>query len=388
MSQNNVFEQVIKLIPRRDFEAFVHRYEGDRGVRELDCWTWFGALLFGQLTGHDSIRAIERVFCHGNFRMKKLGFSTVCRSTLSDANHQRPLKILENTFRKTLERTRQLCPNLSHGFRFGGELFVLDSSIIDLCLSLSPWANFRNGNAGVKLHTAIDLAGDLPDIVVITPAKANDIPVARKHFYFKPGTTIVFDRGYWDSKWLNHLNQTGIFFVTRARRNNYFKVAESRPTDRTRGYLCDQAVYQKTRGRGYDKKYKGKLRRISYRDPDTGQKLIFLTNRFDLATSTICKLYKARWRVELFFKALKQNLRIKKFLGTSSNAVKAQIWVALIAYLLVQMIRHVTKSSISIPDAMAVIGTLLLLREPLKCLLGKLPRISRYPPNPQLFLPL
>ncbi len=320
--------------------------------------------------------------------MGKLGFSTVCRSTLSDANHRRPLAILKETFRCTLQRARVLCPGLTHGFRFKGNIFVLDSSIIDLCLSLSPWANFRCGTAGVKLHTAIDLAGNLPEISVITPAKANDIPIARQHFHFKPGTTIVFDRGYWDSQWLNHLNQSGVFFVTRARRNNRFKVVESRSTNRTRGYLCDQIVYQKTFRYDYKKKYQGKLRRISYRDPDTGQKLIFITNRFDLATSTICKLYKARWQVELFFKTMKQNLRIKKFLGTSSHAVKAQIWIALIAYVLVQMIRYGIKSSISMPDAMAVIGSLLLLKEQLKQLLGTLPRVSRYPPDLQLYLPL
>ncbi len=380
MAQLNVFEQVVKLISRSDFEASVRRHHGNRGVRELDCWTWFGALLFGQLSGHDSIRAMERVFCHGNLRMRGLGFSTVCRSTLSDANQSRPLGILEDTLQNLLERTRLLCPGLRNGLRFQGQVFALDSSTIELCLSLSPWANYRNGTAGVKLHTAIDLAGDLPEISIITPAKANDIPVAKAHFHFKPGTTVVFDRGYWDSAWLNALDQAGIFFVTRQRKNNRFKVVESRPTDRTRGYLCDQIVYQRSIAHGYSKRFQGRLRRISYRDPDTGQKLTFLTNRFDLATSTICLLYKKRWKVELFFKALKQNLKIRKFLGISENAVKAQILIALIAYLLIQIIRYQTQARISIPDTLAVLGTLLLLHEPLKRLLGSLPRVSRYPP--------
>lgn len=387
MAQLNVFEQVVKLISRSDFEASVDRHRGNLGVRELDCWTWFGALLFGQLSGHDSIRAIERVFCHGNPRMRTLGFSTVCRSTLSDANHVRPLAILEDTLMSILGRTRRLCPNLDNGLRFQGQVFALDSSVLELCLSLSPWANYRKGTAGVKLHTAIDLAGDLPEIAVITPARAHDVPVAKAHFHFKPGTTVVFDRGYWDSCWLNAINQAGIFFVTRQRRNNQFKVAESRSTDRTRGYLCDQIVYQRSISPGYSKKYQGRLRRISYRDPDTGQKLTFLTNRFDLSTSTICELYKKRWKVELFFKTLKQNLKVRKFLGTSENAVKAQILVALIAYLLIQIIRYQTGSRVSVPDAMAVLGTLLLLKEPLSRLLGSLPRVSRYPPcSPQLCL--
>jgi hypothetical protein len=392
VSQNNVFEQMIKLVSRHQFERAVAHFEGDRGVRTLDCWTWFGALLFGQLSGHDSIRAIERVFCHGNRRMERLGFSTVCRSTLADANLKRPLGILERTYAGVLSQAKHVCPE-RHGFRFAGEVRALDSSVIDLCLSLSPWASFRKGRSGVKLHTAIDLAGDLPDFVVITPALRHDVPIARQYLHPKAGSTVIFDRGYWSADFLNQLNRDRVFFVTRTRKNNRFKVSQSRPTDRTRGYICDQIVYQRPclsgpRGRHYAKFYRGKLRRISYRDPDTGKKLTFITNRFDLATSTICALYKARWKVELFFKTLKQNLKVKKFLGTSANAVKAQILVALIAYVLVQLVRWLTKSRVSIPDAMAAIATLLLLREPLVRLLGDLPRVTRHPRPLQLVLNL
>jgi hypothetical protein len=390
MSKPNVFEQVIKHISRRDFQASVSRHEGYKGTSKLDCWTWFGSLLFGQLTGHDSIRAIERVFCQGNRRMERLGFNSVCRSTLSDANKTRSLTILEDTYQSTLKRAKLACPS-SHGFRFKGRVLALDATIIDLCLSLSPWANFRKGTAGVKLHTAIDLAGDLPEIAVVTPALRHDVPIARQHFKFNPGTTVLVDRGYWSATWFNELNEGKVYFVTRSRRNNRFKVAESRPTDRTRGYICDQIVYQKTQkghGRKSCPKFKGKLRRVSYKEPDTGKRLTFITNRFDLATSTICALYKARWKVELFFKTLKQNLRVKKFLGTSAHAVKAQIYVALIAYLLVQIVRWITQSRVSIPDAMAAIGTLLLLREPLERLLGDLPRVTRHPSSVQLLLRL
>lgn len=385
MSQANVFEQVIKSISRKEFERSAVRHGADRGARQLDSWTWFGSLLFGQLTGHDSIRAIERVFCQGNRRMERLGFRTVCRSTLADANQVRPLGLLEDVFQATLKRAKMLCPS-SHGFRFKGNLLALDSTVIELCLSLSPWASYIKGSAAVKLHTAIDLAGDVPDFFVVTEALRHDVPIARANFAFKKGTTVLLDRGYWSAAWLSELNESGVFFVTRARRNNRFKVDESRKTDRTRGYLCDQVVYQKKMGRGYNLVYRGRLRKISYRDPDTGKKLIFITNRFDLATATICALYKARWKVELFFKTLKQHLRVKKFLGTSAHAVKAQIYVALIAYLLVQIVRWNAKSKISMPDAMAAIGTLLLLREPLARLLGDLPRITRHPPSCQLVL--
>jgi putative transposase len=263
---------------------------------------------------------------------------------------------------------------------------ALDSTVLRLCLELSPWAQYHHEKGGCKLHTAIDLAGDLPEFVRITPGRAHDIPVARIHASFRPGTTLAFDRGYWNAPWLNELTERGIYFVTRQRRNNVFKVVKSRPTDRTRGYICDQVVYQvilKKRGK-YRPKYRGVLRRISYNDPETGQRLTFLTNRWDLATRTICEIYKARWKVELFFKTLKQHLKVKKFLGTTLHAVTAQIMVALIAYVLVHLLRSIHQARLSMREAMAVVSTLLLLNQPIKHLFGNLPRTTRYPPDPQL----
>ena len=383
MGQPNVFSQVIKLIPRHEFAELVDKHEADKGVRSLDSWTWFGALLFGQLTGHDSIRAIERVFAHGDRHMERLGFGPVRRSTLADANRTRAIFVLEDLFQFCLAKAQRLSPGQS-GFRFRGQILALDSTTIELCLSLSPWARFHHGKGAVKLHTAIDIAGDLPQVAVITEGRVHDIRVARG-LRFQPGTTVVIDRGYVDYGWLNTLNASHVWFVTRTKTNCQFKVVESRETDRTRGHICDQVIYLKSQ-RGT--RYEGKLRRVSYRDPVTDKRLTFLTNRFDLATQTICDLYKARWTVELFFKTLKQYLRVKKFLGTSANAVKTQILVALIAYLLVQMLRFGSRSSISIPDAMAVIGTLLLLRLPLSRLLGDLPRVRRYPCALQMELDL
>jgi hypothetical protein len=385
MARRTVFEQIVKLLSRRQFEEIVARHQGNKRVRQLDCWTWLGALLFGQLTGHDSIRAMERVFCHGRHRFSKLGFQSIRRSTLAEANHVRPLDILRDTLALVIERARQAGP-LKHGFRFKGSLLALDASVIRLCLSLSPWAQYHHGKGGCKLHTAIDLAGELPDFVCVTPGKAHDVPVAKQHFSFRRGSTLIFDRGYWSASWLNELNQAGIFFVTRERKNNYFKAVECRPTNRTQGYSCDQIVYQvirKKRGH-YRVKYRGKLRRISYKDPETGKRLTFITNRFDLAASTICQLYKARWKVELFFKTLKQHLKIKKFLGTTLHAVTAQILIALIAYVLVHILRSVQKARLSMPDAMAIIGSLLLLHEPVNRIFGQLPRTTRYPPTPQM----
>jgi Transposase DDE domain/Domain of unknown function (DUF4372) len=379
MAQNTVFAQLIKLIPRSEFESFVAKHSGNYSVRSLDCWTWFGALLFGQMTGHDSIRAIERVFAHSDAKMQKLGFGPVRRSTLADANCRRPLGVLEDVFDSLLVKAKRLAPGKK--FSFPGQVLAIDGSILKLSLSLSPWAMFFESNGAAKLHVAIDVANDLPEFCVVTAGRVHDLTVARK-IRFAKGSTLVFDRNYVAVQWLNELNEQGVYFVTRERKFMAFKVDQSMPADRTQGLICDQKVYINSGGnRG---KYKGPLRRISYRDPDTGKKLIFITNRFDLDAKTICDIYKSRWQVELFFKTLKQNLRIKKFLGTSVHAVKAQILVALIAYLLIQIWRYILKTSISIPSAMAAIGVLLLLKEPLSIILGRLPLVTRHPPSPQL----
>lgn len=383
MSIPTVFSQVIQLIPRSEFQGWVSKHDADKRTRTLDTWTWFGSLLFGQLTGHDSIRAIERVFAHSDSKMKAFGFGPVRRSTLADANQVRSLAVLEEGFQYCLKRASLLAPG-RNGFRFKGSVFALDSTTIELCLKLCPWARFhheKTGKGAVKLHTAIDIAGDLPQFTVITDGRCHDVRAARQSIYFKPNDTVVMDRAYVDFKWMNDLNKGGVTFVTRTKTNLKFKVVKSGKTNRTQGYMADQTVsFNSLAG----KQYEGHLRRVSFREPDTGKWLVFLTNNFELSYRTICKLYKARWKVELFFKTLKQNLKIKKFLGTSINAVKSQILVALIAYLLVQILRFSLKTSISITDAMAVIGTLLLLREPISRLLGALPRITRHPPMDQL----
>lgn len=384
MAQPTVFSQLIKLVPRTQFQEIVARHGGDARVRSLDCWTWFGALLFGQMTGHDSIRAIERVFAHRDGEAKNLGFGPVRRSTLADANRTRPTEVLEDLYGYCLSRAQSVAPRKT-GFRFHGQVFSLDSTTIELCLSLSPWAVFRRSKGAVKLHTAIDIAGNLPQFAVITDGKHHDLRTVREHIAFEPGATAVFDKAYIDYAWLNDLNQGEIWFVTRMKSNCQFTVTECREHDRTRGLRADQTIHLKSL-KGAE--YRGSLRRVSYRDPDTGRWLVFLTNRFDLSAQTICALYKARWKVELFFKAMKQHLRIKKFLGTSAQSVKAQILVALIAYLLVHLLKYSMKSDISMPDAMAAIGTLLLLREPLSRLMGRLPRVTRHPCTAQMVLNL
>lgn len=341
MPKISVFPQIIKLIPRSHFESIVHKHDGDKGTRTLNSWTWFGALMFSQLSGHDSIRALERVFSIGNLEMKKLGFNTVCRSTLSDANGMRPVAILEDVYK--------YCLSLAHKTPRAKKLeldfpvFLLDSTFIELCLSLCPWAYYRRSDkktgkvkyAGIKLHTAIDLTGHIPEFVVVqegTEGTNGDLKIARTRFNFTPKSLVVFDRGYWSLDYFNELNEKDVGFVTRIRnkRINY-RVAKSFPVNRTLGLKCDQHVYfnsPHTKG-----KYKGKLRKISFKDPETKKTFVFITNRFDLSAETICALYKARWQVELFFRTLKQHLKIKKFLGLNKNAVIAQVYTALITYI-------------------------------------------------------
>ena len=380
MAFSTVFSQVIQLIPRSEFQNLVTKHNADKGARTLNSWTWFGALLFGQLTGHDSIRAIERVFAHSDSKMRAMGFGPVRKSTLADANQMRSVTILEDLFQFCLREATRLAPK-KNGFRFNGDVFALDSTTIELCLSLCPWARFHHGKGAVKLHTAIDIAGDLPKFTVFTEGRTHDMKAARENLAFKPGDTVLMDRAYVDYAWMNELNVGDVTFVTRLKTNCKFKVLECRRTNRTQGYMADQTIALKSL-KGKD--YQGKLRRVSFREPDTGKWLVFVTNNFELSYRTICALYKARWKVELFFKTLKQNLKVKKFLGTSVNAVKSQILVALIAYLLVQILRFKLKTSISITDAMAVIGTLLLLKEPISRLLGKLPRVTRHSPSDQM----
>jgi len=381
MAQNTVFAQIIKQIPRSVFQSFVVKNDADKFIRSMDSWTWFGALLFGQLSGHDSIRAIERVFATSDSRLASLGFGPVRRSTLADANRRRSLTLLEDIFSYTLMRANKVAPK-KHGFKFHGPILALDSTTIELSLKLCPWAEFYSNRSAMKLHTAIDIASDVPQFAVVDLARHQDLPTIKSRpEQFAKGTTVLFDRGYLSYSWMNDLTQRQVHFVTRARDCFHFKVRKSNKTDRTQGYLCDQII-SPFGARGTN--YQGYLRRISYKDPDTKKKLVFLTNRFDLATKTICDLYKARWKVELFFKTLKQNLKIKKFLGVTENAVKAQIWMALIAYLLVQIVKFQLQSKVSMPDAMAVLGTLALMKQPLVFLLGNLPKTTRHPPTFQL----
>lgn len=365
----SIFSQLLQWIPRYEFQNVVDKHEGDKGVRKLPCWAQFVALLFGQLTGHNSLRAIEVGLRSARKKLYHLGIMyEIYRSTISDANDRRNACIYEDVFYRLLSKVQQVAPKSR--LRLKGRFLALDSSTIELCLELSPWARFHHSKGAFKLHTAIDLAGDLPTVMVITDGRTHDVTVAKK-IHFASGTVLIMDKAYIDYKWMWELTQNGVWFVTRMKTNCQYRVRECRETNRTQGIMADQTIRLKSQ-RG--KEYEGKLRKISYRDPETRKRYTFLTNRFDLAAKTVCALYKARWQVELFFKTMKQYLEVKKFLGTSVNAVTTQVWIALIAYLLLSMVKFLCKLRWSTPAIMAGLTVVLFANRELMAIWEDAPK--------------
>lgn len=365
---NTLFSQILQFIPRHEFQKAVEEHDGDKRVRKLTVWTQFTTLLFGQITGHTSLRTMISGLHTQVKYYYHLGIDLVKRSTLSDANEVRNPAILEKIFYMLLNRTQFYAP--AHLFRFKGKILAFDSTTISLCLSLCPWAQFHHGKGAFKLHTAIDLAGNLPTFMVMTAGKVHDVMVA-KWRTFKAGTTLLMDKAYVDYGWLSDLTEHGVFFVTRMKSNCQFKVRQSFDKNKRKGICADQEI--RLTGMG-GRKYSGTLRRISYRDPESGDHYVFITNRFDLAAKTICDLYKSRWNVELFFKTMKSQLQIEKFVGTSVNAVLWQVWTAIIAYLLISLIRFMNKVKWSIPSIKAALAVALFQKIDFKRLFEGVPR--------------
>jgi hypothetical protein len=342
---SSMFSQLLKLFPRAEFQALAKQAKAERHARGFSSWGQFVAMLFCQLGRANSLREICGGLASCEGKLSHLGISAPSRSTLSYANEHRPWQLYEAVFHKLLAR----CQSLGQGrrkFRFKNRLVSLDSTVIDLCMSLFDWAKFKRTKGAIKLHLLLDHDGYLPSVAVITDGREADIKVARG-LLFEPGTILVMDRAYLDHAWLERLTYRGVFFVTRAKSTTKFKVVETREVPAKGHFLSDDVVRLIDVG--------ADMRRIVLYDPIKEETLVFLTNHLTFSASTVAAIYKDRWQVELFFKAIKQNLKIKTFVGTSANAVKTQVWTALIAILILKFLQLKASFSWSLSNLVALL---------------------------------
>ena len=336
-SGKSIFAQLMDFLPIKAFRRCVKRYHGDHKLKSFSCWDQFLCMAFAQLTYRESLRDIEACLRAQQTKLYHLGIrGQVSRNTLAHANSVRDWRIYADFAQVLITRARALYAGDSFGVELSHTVYALDATTIDLCLALFPWAKFRKHKAAVKLHTLLDLRGSIPTVVIITHGKIHEVNILDQ-LVFEPGAFYVMDRGYIDFRRFYKLHQAAAFFVTRARKRFGFQRLYSKSVDRTTGVICDQIIrlVNPVPRQGYPEK----LRRIRYFDAATNQRLVFLTNNFTLPPLTIAQLYRSRWNVELFFKWIKQHLRIKKFYGTSENALKTQIWIAISVYVLVAIVK-------------------------------------------------
>src|SRR5271166_1892312 len=349
-----IFSQITEWIHPEQFRRCVNRYHGNCKVYNFPCWDQFLAMSFAQLTYRDSLADIEVCLRSRHDQLYRLGFrSTIAHSTLADANRERDWRIYADLAQLLIARARRLYADESFGVELAQTVYALDSTTIDLCLSLFPWARFRSAKAAIKLHTLLDLRGPIPTMISISEGKRADVSVLDE-LILEPGAFYVMDRGYVDFARLYRFVLAGAFFVTRAKAGLQITRLESRPVDPSTGVRSDQIVWLKlTKSIEH---YPDRFRRVSYTDLETGKSLVFLTNNFDLPALIIAQLYKCRWRVELFFKWIKQNLRIKHFFGTTDNAVKTQVWIAICVYVLVAIIRKELRLELSLSQILQILS--------------------------------
>jgi hypothetical protein len=329
----SVFAQLLDFLPTYQFQICVDRYQGNRYVKDFSCWDQFLCLLFAQLTYRRSLRDIEACLRAQQPKLYHMGFrGQISRNTLAHANEVRDWRLYRDFAQELIRLARDLYREESFGVDLSETVYAFDSTTIDLCLSLFPWGKFRRHKSAVKLHTLLDVRGSIPTNVYVTGGQIHDVNLLDE-VLLEPGAFYLLDRGYVDFARLYLFTQACAFFVTRAKNNLQFYLRTSRPVDRSSGVRCDQSI--RLTGIRTAQRYPDLLRRIAYYDAEKDLRLTFLTNNFSLLPLTIAQLYRVRWRVELFFRWIKQHLRIKAFYGTSENAVKTQVWVALAAYLLV-----------------------------------------------------
>ncbi len=339
---NTVLNQIVRHIPRFRFEEFVREHGGDRRVRDFSCWKLFLSQIYAQLSGVDSLRDLETSLRSKVRWLYHMGLDKFSRSTMADAGEKRPAAIFERMFKELVRMVQSKAPG--HSFKFKNPLYSLDSSTITLCLSVFSWAKFRTRKGALKLHVLLDHRGHLPSALVITDGKGSDISAARR-FHFEPDSILVVDRGYVDYCWLYQLCLQGVWWVTRLKKRMDFQILERLPVDRSTGVTSDWRIRMTGAKADSIPTY---LRRVRYVDRETGKAYEFFTNIFHLSAKEIADIYKARWDIELFFKWIKQNLKIKSFFGTSENAVRIQVWCALCVYLMVAYLKFLSKSSFSL----------------------------------------
>ena len=359
-----LFAQLMDFLPWSTFNRYVARYGGDKGVRTLTCAEQFRVMAFAQLTYRESLRDIEVSLSAQASKLYHMGFrEPVRRSTLADANESRDWRIYADFAARLIIQARALYASENLGLELSNTVYALDSTTIDLCLSVFPWAHFRTTKAAVKMHTLLDLRGSIPSFIHVSDGKLHDVH-ALDLLTPEAGAIYVMDRGYVDFARLHRLHLAGAFFVTRAKSNLKAHRVYSAPTERDTGILCDQTIALE----GFYSKqdYPTYLRRVRFKDPETGKTLVFLTNQMSLPAATICALYKSRWQVELFFKWIKQHLRIKQFFGTSENAVKTQIWIAVSVYVLVAIVRKKLNIDASLYTLLQVLSLTLFEKMPLQ----------------------
>ncbi len=367
-----LFAQIMEFVPWTSFSRIVHRYRGNAGVRTLSCAEQFRVMAFAQLTWRESLRDIEASLSANATKLYAMGFrSPVKRSTLADANESRDWRIWADLAAVLIRRARKLYADQALAVDLDNAVYALDSSTIDLCLSLFDWAPFRSTKAAIKLHTLLDLRGSIPAFIHISDGKLHDVNVLDM-LSVEAGAFYVMDRGYLDYARLYRLHQGGAFFVTRAKSNFSARRVYSAPCDRTSGVICDQRVV--LGGFYAARDYPEHLRHIRFKDPESGKTLVFLTNNTTLPALTICALYKQRWQVELFFKWIKQHLRIKRFLGTSENAVKTQIWCAVATYVLIAIVKKELHLDASLYSCLQILSVSVLEKTQISCAL----QLDRY----------
>ncbi len=358
-----IFSQLMSYLPKSEFNKCVLRYNGNYKVQSFKCWDQFLCMAFAQITFRESLR--ETVTCLHAMRTKAyhMGFrSKIARSTIADANENRDWRIYADLAQFMIHQTRSLYNDSNFGIDLKETVYALDSTTIDLCLSLFPWAPFRKRKGAVKLHTLLDLRGNIPSFIKITNGKAQDVKILDE-LIPEAGSFYIMDRGYIDFERLYKFQKFSSFFVIRAKSNFKFKRIYSHPVDKSSGLKCDQTVVLA----GYypAKDYPDKLRRIKYHDFKTQKTFVFLTNNFNLPALTIVLLYKSRWQIELFFKWIKQHLKIKSFYGTSENAVKTQIWIAITIYLLVAIVKKKLKIPISLYTFLQILSVTVFEQSPI-----------------------